>query len=67
MLILLLNMLIAIMSNTFGERKLKERAIRSKDRLIFVMDNWQLLNLVFKDKKQIRYVFAAYLANNNDL
>ena len=66
MLIHFLNMLIAIMSNTFEERKNIGKAIRSKDRLVFIMDNWQLLDLVFKDKTQFKYIFAAFSTNNNE-
>ena len=41
-LIHLLNMLIAIMGNSFIERSEVAHSIRVKDHLIFVMDNWHL-------------------------
>jgi hypothetical protein len=38
----LLNMLIAIMGNTFAERSLYAEEIKLKDHLNFVMTNWHL-------------------------
>ena len=57
-----LNLLIAIMGNTFAERKAVENKIMVKDHLNFVMDNWFLLNLAFPNKKKIRYIVTAFLS-----
>jgi len=38
------------MANTFALRKEVENKIMVKDHLNFVMDNWFLLNLAFRDK-----------------
>jgi len=48
MIIHLLNMLIAIMGNTFSERNEVALQIRRRDRLEFVIDNFYLKNIVFK-------------------
>ena len=43
----LLNMLIAIMGNTFAERTEVGDLIMTKDHLRFVMDNWELRKIAF--------------------
>lgn len=55
-----LNMLIAIMGNTFAERSEVGAQIMTKDHLRFVMDNWLLMNIAFKDKSRIKYIIAAF-------
>jgi len=61
-LIHFLNLLIAIMANTFEERTAVANKIMVKDHLKFVMDNWFLLNFAFRKKKRIRYIVTAFLA-----
>ena len=43
----LLNMLIAIMGNTFSERQANIEKITYKDHLNFVLDNWYLIKTAF--------------------
>ena len=66
-----LNMLIAIMGNTFSERTEVGPQIMVRDHLRFVMDNWLLLDVAFPDKTSINYIIAAMSANeeheNNEL
>lgn len=45
-----LNLLIAIMGNTFGERTEVGAQIMVRDHLRFVMDNWMLLKVALKDR-----------------
>jgi hypothetical protein len=63
MLIHLLNMLIAIMGNTFAERSLVAEEIKLKDHLVFVMDNWHLLNYAFSDMNNAKFIIAAFYNN----
>ena len=63
MLIHLLNMLIAIMGNTFAERSQVAEEIKSKDHLVFVLDNWHLLDKAFTNMKDARYIIAAMYAD----
>ena len=44
----LLNMLIAIMGNTFSNRNEVQDQVRYKDHLSFVLDNWFMVNYTFK-------------------
>ena len=63
MLIHLLNMLIAIMGNTFAERSEVAEEIKSKDHLVFVLDNWHLLDKAFSNMQDARYIIAAMYAD----
>ena len=54
MLIHLLNMLIAIMGETFGSRNEVAEQIKIKDHLAFVMDNWYLKDYALGDPKFIK-------------
>ncbi len=60
----MLNMLIAIMGDTFGTNSEVEQLIQVKDHLSFVMDNWYLLN--FRDCSDIKYIIAAFLVQDED-
>lgn len=63
MLIHLLNMLIAIMGQTFGDRAAVGEQIRVKDNLHFVMDNWHLMDFALGYKTdQVKYIMAAFSA-----
>ena len=61
-----LNMLIAIMGNTFSMRNELANEIMVKDHLDFVMDNWHLIDLAFKDKQAIKYIITAFVAEDED-
>ena len=56
-----LNMLIAIMGNTFGERAEVQSQIMSRDHLRFVIDNYHLLPLAIRDKSSLKYIITAAL------
>ena len=56
----LLNMLIAIMGNTYSERREQEVSLRQKDHLRFVLDNFHLRENSFEDIKSVRYIIAAF-------
>ena len=57
-----LNMLIAIMGNTFSERNdVAEKQIK-KDHLRIVLDNWYLSKLAIRDKKRVMYIVTAFVA-----
>ena len=47
----MLNMLIAIMANTFQEKQEVAKEIMIRHHLTFVMDNFHLLKTVFTDTK----------------
>ena len=56
----LLNMLIAIMGNTFAERSADIDKIYYKDHLNFVLDNWYILKIAFGTSIQdVKYIIAA--------
>ena len=57
----LLNMLIAIMSSVYNERQEVANQVRIRDHLIFVVDNWYLRDIAFKDYEQIKYIICAFL------
>jgi hypothetical protein len=58
-------MLIAIMGNTFSERTEVGAQIMVRDHLRFVMDNWMLLKVAFKDRDSINYIIAAMSAHED--
>jgi hypothetical protein len=60
LLIHLLNMLIAIMGDTFGNRNEVAAQIKIKDHLAFVIDNWYLKDISLGDIKQINYIITAF-------
>ena len=65
-LIHLLNMLIAIMGNTFAERSGVAHQIRVRDHLAFVIKNWHLNEVAF-GKGEIsnsKYIIAAFSASD---
>lgn len=67
LLIHLLNMLIAIMGETFGARAAVGEQIRVKDNLQFVMDNWHLMDFALNYKTdQVKYIMAAFSATEED-
>ena len=61
-----LNMLIAIMGNTYAERREVGELTMVKDHLRFVMDNWLLMNIAFRDKERLKYIVCAFQANDDD-
>ena len=50
MTIHLLNMLIAIMGNTFNKRVEVAEQVQVREHLKFILDNWNLKNNVFKNQ-----------------
>ena len=68
-LIHLLNMLIAIMGETFAKNNQIKYKKKIKDHLSFVMDNWQFLNQAIPNHNQIKYIITAFLQEeqNNEI
>ena len=62
MLIHLLNMLIAIMGDTFSKRQNVVKEIMCQNHLKFVMDNYHLLSFAFGDIRKVRYIITAFYA-----
>ena len=60
MLIHMLNMLIVIMGDTFGQRNEIAEQIKIKDHLAFVIDNWYLKDYALGDPKKIKYIITAF-------
>ena len=68
MIIHLLNMLIAIMGDTFNNREPVRDQIRLRDHLSFVIEHWYMNYLVF-DKKDImgtKYIITAFSSIDDD-
>lgn len=65
-MILLLNMLIAIMGNTFavGNESLEQQKYR--EHLRFVVDNWFLRELAFSDIRGVKYIITAFSAADDE-
>lgn len=59
LLIHLLNMLIAIMGDSFMRRKEYENSITTRNNLRFVIDNWHVIDWALKDKQKVKYIIAA--------
>ena len=73
LLIHMLNMLIAIMGDTFSRRNEVAEQIKIKDHLAFVIDNWYLQDLAFSigqhfgiNKNQIKYIITAFHLDHDD-
>lgn len=68
MIIHLLNMLIAIMGNTFSKREPVRDQIRLRDHLTFVIEHWYMNYLVFnnRDTQRTKYVITAFIADEED-
>ena len=65
--IILMNMLVAIMQNTFAKRRLIAEQVKIKDHFKFVLDNWHLINYALKDKSSIAYIIGAIHHNEMSL
>ena len=64
----LLNMLVAIMGNTFAERSSIIDKIFYRDHLNFVLDNWYLIQTVLgKQLKDIKYIIGALSVQDEDM
>ena len=57
--VILMNMLVAIMQNTFRNRREVAEQVKIKDHLKFVLDNWHLISYALKDKSSIQYIIGA--------
>ena len=64
--ILLLNMLIAIMGDTFSKQSDIAELLLIKEHLSFVLDHWHLGPYATKDQDRIQYLIVAFNAANND-
>lgn len=67
MVIVLLNMLIALMGDTFDQQSEVSKLLIIKDHLNFVINNWYLVSLALPKRDQTNYLIAAFnSANTND-
>ena len=55
-----LNMLIAIMGNTFEVFNEVQEQIKYKSHLRFILDNWFLIKAAFPDRDKSNLVFSAF-------
>ena len=60
MLILFLNMLIAIMGNSFARRNDHATEIKFAASLIFIIHNWDIIDWSLGDREKHRYIIAAF-------
>ena len=63
MIIHLLNMLIAIMGETFCKCKEIGHLVKIQDHLGFVIDNWYLSPISIPDKEKLVFIVTAFLVN----
>ena len=47
------------MGNSFAERSEVTKEIQIQNHLKFIIDNFHLINLAFKDIKEVRYIIVA--------
>jgi len=62
----MMNMLIAIMGDTFIKNQVVETQLLLKGKLKFVVDNWWIKNALGEDKYRIKYIIAALISENED-
>ena len=62
LLIHFLNMVIAIMGNSFSERSGVAGAIMTRNHLSFVVDNWSLMSIAVKERDELKYIITAFFA-----
>lgn len=63
----LMNMLIAIMGNTYAIRNEVVNEVKYADHLSFVLDNWFLLPFAFKNISKFKYIVAGVpIAHSED-
>lgn len=62
----LLNMLIAIMGNTFAERNEIVHQIKIKDKLLFIVENWYLVGLALGGSDKMKYIITACITKTED-
>ena len=60
MLIHMLNLLIAIMGDTFAQRTPISKEIMIQNHLKFIIDNFHLMSLSFTDISKVKYVMCAF-------
>ena len=58
----LMNMLIAIMGDTYAIRNEVQEEIKYQDHLNFVLDNWFLIRYAFPKIDKIKYIVAGFSA-----
>jgi len=59
----LLNMLIAIMGDTFARRSEVQNETSLKDHLSFVLDNWVIVRQMNRKSEKLRYIITAFNAS----
>ena len=51
------------MAGTYNERIESANKIMTRDHLRFVVDNWFLIDIAFKGKKNLKYIITAFFAD----
>ena len=59
-IILMLNMLIAIMGNTFEIGNQTQEQQKYKEHLRFVVDNWFMRKFAFKHIEKVKYIITTF-------
>ena len=54
------------MGGTYGDRLEVGEQIMIQDHLSFVMDNWGLMQVAFRDIKRLEYIIAAVNLSDTD-
>ena len=62
----LMNMLIAIMGDTYAIRNEVQEEIKYQDHLNFVLDNWFLITHAFPNIDKIKYIVAGFGAEQEE-
>ena len=64
--VVFMNMLIAIMGDTFARRNEVIEQVRIKDHLSFVIDNWYLKGISLGDVNQVNYIITAFHSKDDN-
>ena len=62
----LMNMLIAIMGETFSVRSEIAKEIRIRDHLRFVVGNWYLSDYAFTNKNRLKFIVMGFVVTESD-
>jgi len=62
----MMNMLVAIMGDTFIKNSYVETQLLLKGKLKFVVDNWWIKTAMGDEKHRIKYIISALISENED-
>ena len=58
----LLNLVIALMGNSYGEGAACAAQVTTRNHLSFVLENWFLMSTAARDSHEVKYIITAFLA-----